>query len=228
MANVNNVNATTVFDQINQQNQAASNQTAASQAESDSQMFMELMIAQLQNQDPTSPADTSDFMQQISSMSTVESINNLNTTMTEMSNAMLTSQAALQASSMVGQNAYIKTQVATVDSDREIRGVGSLPQSVDDLRVTIKDESGQTVDSWSMGSRPAGDHEFVWNASEDLPEGEYRVIVEAAVDDGDTYQTVESYMAHTINSVTLGQNGVGMRVNTDAGSASMSDIKQLG
>ena len=70
-------------------------------------MFMRLMIAQLQNQDPSSPADTTDFMQQIATMSQVESINQLNTSINEMSQSMLSSQAALQASAMVGQSVYI-------------------------------------------------------------------------------------------------------------------------
>ena len=113
---VNNVNnSQSVFEQINQQNRAnATNNSssgtdaAASQAQSDSDMFMRLMIAQLQNQDPTSPADTSDFMQQIATMSEVESINNLTKSFENMSNSLLTSQAALQASSMVGQSVYTK------------------------------------------------------------------------------------------------------------------------
>merc|ERR1712000_235342 len=45
-------------------------------------------------------------MQQISSMSNVESINNLATSVENMSNSLLSSQAALQASSMVGQTVF--------------------------------------------------------------------------------------------------------------------------
>lgn len=222
-----NASATSVFEKINQQNQSSSNQGSTSKAEQDSQMFMQLMIAQLKNQDPTSPADTSDFMQQISSMSMVESINSLSTNMTTMTESLMSSQAALQASSMVGQKAYIQTQVATLDKSGEIRGVASIAESAASIQVTIKDASGKTVDTWPLGGRAAGDHEFVWNAPENLPKGEYRVVVEAAASSG-AAQKVETYIAHTVNSVTLGKNGVGMRVNTDAGSASMSDIKQIG
>lgn len=226
MADVNNVNGSpSVYEQINQANQNASTQKA--QSESDSDMFMKLMIAQLQNQDPTSPADTNDFMQQISSMSQVESINKLTQSVENMSAQLMTSQAALQASSMVGQKAYINTQVASIGESDEIRGVGSIEGTVDDMRVSITDLSGNVIDSWSMGSRRAGDHEFVWKASEDLPKGSYRVVIEAAEESGGNYEPVDTFIAHTVNSVTLGQNGVGMRVNTDAGSASINDIKQI-
>lgn len=226
MADINGVNsATSVYEQINQQNRSASNQPT--QAESDSQMFMKLMIAQLQNQDPTSPADTTDFMQQISSMSTVESINNLNTTMTDMSSALMTSQAALQASSMVGQMAYIKTDKAILGTSGEIKGVVSLPLSAPDLRITIYDSAGRKVDSWSAGSKTAGDHDFTWKSDGELPQGEYRVVAETSDGKGG-YITAESYIGHTVNSVTLGQNGIGMRINTGAGAVDISDIKQIG
>ena len=226
MADISGVSsATSVYEQINQSNQASS--AAVSQSEADSDMFMKLMIAQLKNQDPTSPADTADFMQQISNMSSVESINNLNTTMSDMSSALLTSQAALQASSMVGQTAFVKTDQATLNAEGVIKGVLNLPESASDVRVSIYNASGGVVDSWSMGSKASGDHNFSWQAGESDPQSGYRVVVEATDAEG-IYTPAESYIGHRVDSVTLGQNGIGMKVNTDAGTVSINDIKQIG
>lgn len=228
MADVNNVNNTqSVFDQINAQNKSSSTAGTTSSAGSgqDSDMFMKLMIAQLQNQDPTSPADTTDFMQQISSMSTVENIANLNTTMEQMSASLLSSQAALQASSLVGQTVYAKTDVGQLGESGEIKGVIDLPVSTPDLRVSIYDAKGDLVDTISMGAQVTGDHNFTWNAG-DRPQGSYRIVAEAKVDG--EYELANSYIAYNVNSVTLGQNGIGMKVNTDVGSVSMNDIKQIG
>jgi flagellar basal-body rod modification protein FlgD len=225
MADVNNVNNTqSVFDQINTQNKSASTTNSNGSAQ-DSEMFMKLMIAQLQNQDPTNPADTTDFMQQIASMSTVENIANLNTTVENMSSSLLSSQAALQASSLVGQTVYTKTDVAQVGESKQVAGVIDLPVSTPDLKVSVYDNSGALVDSISLGAQATGDHNFVWNAG-DRPEGSYRIVAEAQVDG--KYQVASSYIAYNVNSVTLGQNGIGMKVNTDAGSVSMADIKQIG
>lgn len=225
MADVNNVNNTqSVFDQINTQNKNASTAGTTGSAQ-DSEMFMKLMIAQLQNQDPTNPADTTDFMQQIASMSTVENIGKLNTTVEQMSSSLLSSQAALQASSLVGQTVYTKTDQAQVGATKEVKGVVNLPVSTPDLRISIYDSTGTQVDSISMGAQNVGDHNFVWNAG-DKPEGSYRIVAEAQVDG--EYQIANSYIAYNVNSVTLGQNGIGMKVNTDAGSVSMTDIKQIG
>ena len=224
---VDSVNNTqSVFDQINANNKAGSGSTStSSSASADSDMFMKLMIAQLQNQDPSSPADTTDFMQQISSMSTVESINNLNATMEDMSASLLSSQAALQASSLIGQDVYAKTDKAQVADAGEIRAVVELPVSTENLRVSIYDSDNNLVDEVEMGSQSSGDHFFVWSAG-DRPAGEYRVVAEAQVDGN--YQTASSFIAYNVNSVTLGQNGIGMKVNTDAGSVDFSDVKRIG
>ncbi len=223
---VNDVTGTqSVYDRINAQNQANSTASSTESSTSDSEMFMKLMIAQLQNQDPTSPAETSEFMQQIASMSTVENIAKLNTTMETMSSSLLSSQAALQASSMIGQDVYTKTDIAQVAESGEIRGVVELPVSTENLRVSIYDSSNNLVDEVEMGSQRAGDHYFVWSAG-DRPAGEYRVVAEAQVDGN--YETATSFIAYNVNSVTLGQNGIGMKVNTDAGSVDFSDVKRIG
>ena len=77
VANVNNSSAS-VYQQINEANRASStNKTDSSTSES-SDMFMQLLIAQLQNQDPTQPTDTSEYVNQMATMTQVE--NSLNMT----------------------------------------------------------------------------------------------------------------------------------------------------
>ena len=63
--------------------------------------FLTLMLAQLKNQDPTSPVDSNEFLSQLASLSEVQGINQLNTSFSTLSNSMVSSQA-LQASSLLG------------------------------------------------------------------------------------------------------------------------------
>jgi flagellar basal-body rod modification protein FlgD len=227
MSNVNGVGSNNIYDQINQKNQAQS-KALNSQSE-ESQMYMKLQIAQLQNQDPTSPADPADFMQQISTLSNVESIQNLSKTMESMSSSMLSSQAALQASSMVGQRAYVNTDIAQLPQEGGyVDGLVSLESSARDVRISIYDAGGNRIDQVSMGPQPPGDHNFVWQAGEGVPPGNYRIVAEAPMGAEGNYEEVATYMGFNINSVTLGQNGIGMKVNTAIGSIDMSEVKQLG
>ncbi|MBA4500904.1 flagellar hook capping FlgD N-terminal domain-containing protein [Marinobacterium marinum] len=227
MSNVNGVGSNNIYDQINQANRDRA-KPVDTQSE-DSQMFMRLLIAQLQNQDPSSPADPADFMQQISTLSNVESIQNLSKTMESMSQTMLSSQAALQASSMVGQRAYVNTNIAQLTQEEGyVDGVVSTGVSVSNIRISIYDAGGSKIDTVDMGPMPAGDHNFAWKAGEGVPVGNYRIVAEAATGADGSYEEVATYMGFNINSVTLGQNGIGMKVNTAIGSIDMSEVKQLG
>jgi flagellar basal-body rod modification protein FlgD len=226
MSNINGIGSN-IFDQINQTNQSQSK--ALDTQSEDSQMFMKLLIAQLQNQDPSSPADPADFMQQISTLSNVESIQNLTKTMETMSNTMLSSQAALQASSMVGQRAFVNTNIAQLTQEEGyVDGLVSTDVSASNIRIRILDAGGNEVDTVDMGAMPAGDHNFAWKAGEGVPAGNYRIVAEAATGVDGSYEEVATYMGFNINSVTLGQNGIGMKVNTAIGSIDMSEVKQLG
>lgn len=227
MSNINGIGSNNIYDQINQANRDQAKPTDT-QSE-DSQMFMKLLIAQLQNQDPSSPADPADFMQQISTLSNVESIQNLTKTMETMSNTMLSSQAALQASSMVGQRAFVNTNIAQLTQEGGyVDGLVSTDVSASNIRIRILDAGGNEVDTVDMGAMPAGDHNFAWKAGEGVPAGNYKIVAEAATGVDGSYEEVATYMGFNINSVTLGQNGIGMKVNTAIGSIDMSEVKQLG
>lgn len=221
----NNGNPLNAFQQINKQNAESSTVKETSQAGDDSQMFMKLMIAQLQNQDPTSPADTADFMQNISSMQMVENIDNLVNSVEAMSASMLNSQAALQASAMVGREAFVKTDKGILPENGEVRGLVSLPASASNVTINVYDLSGNQVDSVQLGRKVTGEHEFTWSGG-DRPAGEYRFVAGSQI--GDESVAVDSYMGHIVNSVSLGQNGIGMKVNTDAGSVGIDDVRQIG
>jgi flagellar basal-body rod modification protein FlgD len=86
--------------------QAASNPNAAL----DKDGFLKLFVAQLQHQDPTSPMDTNDSMQQMSSFSMVEQITNMAASNTKIA-------ASLNTSSAVG---LIGRTVTYVDSSDKL------------------------------------------------------------------------------------------------------------
>jgi len=86
---------------------SASNPSAAL----DKDGFLKLFVAQLQHQDPTSPMDTNDSMQQMSSFSMVEQITNMASTNTKIA-------ASLNTSSAVG---LIGRTVTYIDSSDQLK-----------------------------------------------------------------------------------------------------------
>jgi flagellar basal-body rod modification protein FlgD len=65
----------------------------------DPQAFLQLLVAQLQYQDPSSPVDTSAFMQQTATLSQVQTMNTMQSTLT----ALLGAQQAQAATELIGK-----------------------------------------------------------------------------------------------------------------------------
>jgi flagellar basal-body rod modification protein FlgD len=73
--------------------QTGSTSASNPKAALDKDGFLKLFVAQLQHQDPSSPMDTNDSMQQMSSFSMVEQITNMATTNKTIASSLNTSSA---------------------------------------------------------------------------------------------------------------------------------------
>jgi flagellar basal-body rod modification protein FlgD len=105
----------------------------------DQDAFLKLLVAQLQYQDPMSPSDNQQFIQEQATFSTVESLNNLQTTMT----AMQASDQFAQGVALIGKN------VTYVDSQGNI-GSGAV-SAVSNASGTVElNVGGAAIDASSV------------------------------------------------------------------------------
>jgi flagellar basal-body rod modification protein FlgD len=108
--------------------------------------FLQLLVAQLRNQDPLSPVDNSQFISQLSGLSQLQGIQNLNTSFGE----MLKLQQLTQGTNLIGKQVEFSTTVngaatnktGTVDSvatqnDKFVLKIGSDTVGLDQV-VTVK------------------------------------------------------------------------------------------
>ncbi|MEQ8187005.1 MAG: flagellar hook capping FlgD N-terminal domain-containing protein [Candidatus Eremiobacterota bacterium] len=75
--------------------------------------FLELLIKQLQNQDPLSPTDNTEFIAQLAQFSSLEQMNNLNSSFEKLMSFQMVNQAA----SFIDKTVVIKD-----DSGNEVTG----------------------------------------------------------------------------------------------------------
>ncbi|HZC72952.1 MAG TPA: flagellar hook capping FlgD N-terminal domain-containing protein [Jatrophihabitans sp.] len=73
--------------------------TSSDRSTLDPQAFLQLLVAQLQYQDPSNPVDTSAFMQQTATLSQVQTMNSMSTTLT----SLLSAQQAQAATELIGK-----------------------------------------------------------------------------------------------------------------------------
>ncbi|MFT7132771.1 MAG: flagellar basal-body rod modification protein FlgD [Cyclobacteriaceae bacterium] len=172
--------------------------------ELDKNAFLKLMVAQMNNQDPLSPQENSEFVAQLAQFSSVEGIENMNKTMSQMANSMQSSQA-LQASGLVGRTVHINTDTSILSEGGVITGNINLENSTSNLMVNIMNSSGALVRQVEMGSQTRGDVRFAWNGQNaeglQLPPGSYKFTAEASV--GGTTEQMSLALSANVNSVTI-------------------------
>lgn len=181
--------------------------------------FLELMITQMNNQDPLNPQENTEFIAQLAQFSSVEGLEKLNSQFEAFSGSFMSNQA-LQASSLVGTSVSVPTDTTQLMPGGIVAGSVDLEQSTSDMRISIYDEGGSLVGQVPLGSQPSGELVFRWDGQymevngelldwsmgeEVAAAGDYRFEVNANVD-GQTEQLATSLSAN-VNSVTLGTNG---------------------
>lgn len=201
--------------------------------------FLELMITQLNNQDPLSPQENTEFIAQLAQFSSVEGLERLNGQFESFNNSFMSNQA-LQASSLVGSAVSVETDTSRLSQGGIVSGTAALPQSTSDMSLRIYDESGSLVTEVSLGSQEAGDVVFRWDgqyleldgelletsfSEGEMPAGEYRFDV-TATQDGEVEQ-LSTWLSANVNSVTLDAGG-GIVLNlAGIGAVDIGDVKQF-
>ena len=185
--------------------------------------FLELLVAQMNNQDPLSPQENGEFIAQLAQFSTVEGIGNLNTSMESLLSGYQSSQA-LQASSMVGRTVIVPADQAVVDTEAGLEGQLALQQNSTNVFVNIYDQAGSLVKTINLGSQEAGMHDFTWDgtdASGNLAEpGIYTVEAMASI--GGKNTQMATLLPANVDSVSLGVGGSGEMLLNVAGLGSIS------
>ncbi|MEZ5558423.1 MAG: flagellar hook assembly protein FlgD [Pseudomonadales bacterium] len=199
---------------------------AGGQEELGKSQFMELMIAQMNNQDPLDPAKNEDFIAQLAQFSTLEGIQNLNTSFSSMATSLQGSMA-MQAASLVGRSVLAPTNQG-ISQGNGLAGSIDVPNSAGSVIVEISDTSGALVRRVDLGPRPQGAMRFAWDGRTDLGEptapGLYRV--NAFSDAGGERSALAVNMPDQVVSVSIGEGGFTANLASGA-SVSASQIKEI-
>jgi flagellar basal-body rod modification protein FlgD len=192
--------------------------------------FLTLMLAQLQNQDPTSPVDSNTFLTQLSQLSEVEGITNLNTSFSTLASS-LTSSQALQASSLLGHQALVSSSTATTAAaGSTVTGAVQVPQTTSGVTVDVTNSAGVLVKQISLGAQSTGLANFSWDGTASdgskAPAGTYTIGAE--VNGVASGTAVSTYVNGTVESVTMAAGTSGLTLNVAGlGSVPFSNVEQI-
>jgi flagellar basal-body rod modification protein FlgD len=189
--------------------------------------FLELMIAQLQNQDPFKAMDPSQFLGQLAQFGTVSGIQEMQAAFGTLSDAMRSSQV-LDGATMVGREVLVASDEVGLQADGSVHGALDVPTGTTELQLNIRDASGTLVRRMTLPTT-AGLNDFTWDGIADngvrAPAGQYSF--EAVGNVGGESGSLEMLLASRVNSVTI-DSASGLTLNTSTlGSHSLGDVRRV-
>ncbi|TMO94155.1 flagellar hook assembly protein FlgD [Pseudoalteromonas sp. S3260] len=189
--------------------------------------FFSLLTQQLSYQDPSKPADNDQMIAQMTNFTMAEGISNLNSNFESLA-ASMTSNSALQASTLVGKQALLESDTLELNESGEVKGAIVAEKPVDNLTLRIEDASGQLVKTIDLGTQPAGAVRFAWDgkneAGERLPPGEYNIKAEGSTNG--EFSSLPLATFKNIESVNINGSS-GIIINTKEGAVRLTDVAEI-
>lgn len=188
--------------------------------------FLTLLVTQLKNQDPLNPLDNAQVTSQLAQLSTVNGINRLNDTLSSLVASFGASQY-LQAANLVGRDVLAPGEQITLAGGRASGGF-NLPESAENVVVTITDAGGQRVRAQSLGQLAAGAQRFEWDgktdAGADANDGKYAVSVTATI--GGKTVPLDALASGKVTGIVSGGNGTQVEI-AGLGLVDLTSIKKI-
>lgn len=187
--------------------------------------FLVLLTAQLQNQDPLAPMDSTQFTQQLVQFSQVEQQIRTNEQLEGLA-AQYQAASAGTALSYLGKDAIIEAD-ETYLAGGAANWAYDLPEAADEITIKVKDSNGRTIYTHA-GETGAGEHLFAWDGTTDsgstAADGVYTLSIEATDSAGEDI-TPTVTVRETIMGVDF--SGATPLVITPSGTRGLDTIRSV-
>ncbi len=188
--------------------------------------YLNLMIAQIQNQDPFEPMENGQFISQLAEFGTVSGIEELQQSFAGFSESMFSNQA-LQAASLVGRVVQVPQNVVSLQAGVPVTGAVDLEEGAAGVRINISDLQGNLVQTMDLGSQGAGSVEFVWDGTnltgQSAPPGSYQITAQALANNEAI--ALNTFIDERVESVALG--GAGQQISLSLASGDNVSFQQV-
>ena len=172
---------------------------AGAKLEDDLNRFLNILVTQLQNQDPLDPLDANEFTSQLVQFASVEQQIYQNSNLEKMLNLQETSQISDMVDFIGNRVEFFGQKLPLENGVAEFSYV--IPAGVSEATVNISNSSGMNV-FYNDADTNQGKHTIKWDGMDkngrQLPDGEYTVLVSAKDGQGNLSQ-VEHLMTGSVN-----------------------------
>ena len=182
--------------------------SSGSRSELGQEDFLQLIVAQIQNQDPFEPVENGAFIGQLAQFGTVDGVNNLNDAFAEFSQSLLGNQT-LNAAGLIGKSVLLEGNQIAVTEGEPIEAYVDASSQAGVATVLVTNAAGELVRTLPVSLANAGLNSIEWdgldNDGDAVPQGTY--FVTASVFAGDTEVALPTTVKNKIQSVNLNNGG---------------------
>ena len=193
--------------------------------------FLKMLLAQMKNQDPMNPMDSTQYAAQLAQFSSLEQLQNLNTSMTQSINANLALTQTINnslASTLIGKDVKIGSSSISNTGQGSVNIGYNLPSNASSVSVNIYDSMGNLVKTIDSLPTSAGDSKLSWdftdNNGNQLPDGDYTFKI-AAKDSSGNDITADPFTTGTISGIKFSSSGTQLMINNAA--YQLSDVQEI-
>ncbi len=169
-----------------------------------SEVFLRLLVTQLQSQDPTNPTQNEDFVAQLAQFTTLEQATNT----TDLLQQLVDQRSELDIVSLLGRDIVTEGDILTLDKDNEPVLSYVLGEDTRKIKVQILDKDEHVIRNLVVNQiQKSGAHEIPWDGLDDNgkrpPEGPYRYVIEA-LNEKDKVVNVRTFSQERVASLLPG------------------------
>ena len=176
--------------------------------ELDRDAFLNLLITQLQNQDPLNPTDSVEFTAQLAQFSSLEQLGNVNDNLKQLQNFQASINNS-QAVSLIGKEITANGNSLKFTGGQPVACNFKLDGDAALVGVSIYDQTGEFVRSFEGLNLSAGHHSLQWDGMNQngspVAAGNYSFEVMAADLNGNAIQTT-TFFTGSVDKVTFSNN----------------------
>ncbi len=176
--------------------------------ELDKDAFLNLLIAQLQNQDPLNPTDSTEFTAQLAQFSSLEQLGNVNDNLKQLQNFQASINNS-QAVSLIGKEITANGNSLELTDGRPAGCDFKIDEDAAVVVASIYDHTGEFVTSFEGQNLTAGQHTLYWDGTDKngnpAAPGNYTFEILAADAAGHNIQTTP-FFSGSVNKVVFENN----------------------
>ncbi len=165
--------------------------------------FLNLLVTQLQNQDPLNPTDSTEFTAQLAQFSSLEQLTNVNDNLEQLQNFQASANNS-QAVSLLGKEITASGNFLQLTDGEPVGCDFNLDREAAAVVVNIYDSTSEFVKAFESEGLTAGRHTLVWDGTDrdgnPARDGNYTFEILAADANGQSVN-VKPFFTGTVNTV---------------------------